>query len=899
MIDSWRRNREARLGNAAQLGLVFAGIAALGGLIFLVIFILTTAWQALALALIVGFVAGGFAAARILAIRGRESEAVSLFMATLMVFFPTSMLFLAGGTFFVAVMAVAICGFVTLWIVHPDSRAGALVLSVLIGGLVLALDWLALPWHPLNVDSREVVTAFVVSVGLLALVFAIYRAMMAYERIVSIQRRLTYAFIALVFTAAALVSITSIVVGIRNARQRAFQQLESVVLLKAQALDTWLDHLQFALESLIIEGDELDQAMSLLAVGPGGDVERDARSKLLGRFNEVMDRTSWYEEIFLITPEGDVVFSTDRTREGDSIVAELYFLRGVKGPFIHPPTYDVENEEISIFFARPLVSPRGTLLGVLAARSSAAQLNQVMVGEGKALPSERSTDSGDVYLVGPDFQVVTQSRGDPGDRAVHSQGIDAVMIERPELRRDTYEDYRGVPVLGVYTWIPRLRSGIVAELDETEVFRGAQVTLLVNALAGLLVVGVAAGASGLISRQITGPLLSLSNVAAEISQGNLDRTAVIEREDEIGVLAEALNGMTRRLRSLIGDLEIRVQERTQGLRAVMDVSRATSSLMDLDELLPRVVQLVKSRFDLYYVGLFLLDDGGSAAVLQAGTGEAGRAMLAEDWRLPLDERSMVGMCVATGDPLSKQLKGEEVVQFENPHLPETRSELALPLRYGEEVIGAMTVQSDVEQAFGDTDIAVFQNMADQVAVAVENARLFSETQSALERAHRAQQRYRTTVWAEYLDTRSVNGYDRRGALIDPLAGALLPEVEPVIHAGQTQHEQGRLMVPIMQGDEVVGVLGIERETGWSSEDVALVEALADQLALTANNQRLLDETMRREARERMRAEAAARMREPLGLEEVLKTAGREIRQALGLDELVLRIVEPGPGEPEA
>jgi GAF domain-containing protein len=331
----------------------------------------------------------------------------------------------------------------------------------------------------------------------------------------------------------------------------------------------------------------------------------------------------------------------------------------------------------------------------------------------------------------------------------------------------------------------------------------------------------------------------------------------------------------------------------------MDVSQATSSLMDLDELLPRIVQLVKSRFDLYYVGLFLLDEQGSAAILQAGTGEAGRAMLAENWRLPVDGRSMIGMCVATGEPLSKQLEGEEVIQFENPHLSETRSELALPLHYGDEVIGAMTVQSQDPQAFNDTDIAIFQNMADQVAVAVENARLFSETQSALARAHRVQQRYQTTAWSDYLGTRSVNGYDRRGALANPIEDLLLPETESVIRTGKTQEEDGRLTVPIMQGDEVVGVLGIEREAGWASEDVALVEALADQLALAANNQRLLDETMRREARERMRAEAAARMREPLGLEEVLKTAGREICQALGMDELVLRLVEPGPREPEA
>lgn len=892
MVDSWRRSQTERLETAAQLSLVFAGIAAFGALMTLVMFVMTGVWQALALTLVLGAVAGGLGIARILAVRGQDPEAFSLLLAMLMVAFPAATLFLPGGTLFIAVMAVVICGFTTLRIVHPDDNAGALVLSALTGGLVLALDWLSLPWSPLDVGSRAVVAAFWASVGIGLLGFIVYRAVIGYRRIVSIQRRLVYAFIALVFMAAALVSVTSIVVGIRNARERAFSELESIVVLKRQALNTWADHLQFALESLIVEGDELDQAMSLLTAGPGREFEDEARSELARRFNEVIDRTGWYEEVFLISPEGDVVFSTDREREGGAVVSKDYFLGGLDGPFIRPPVYDPDAGEFSMFFVRPLVSPSGTMLGVLAARSDASQLNQVMV-------SELIEESGDTYLVGPDFRLVTQTRRDMGYQPVHSQGIDQMMIERPELDRDTYEDYRGETVLGVYTWVPRLRSGIIAELDGNEVFRGARTTLLINTLAGLLVVGVAAGASVLISRQITGPLLTLSDVAAEISRGDLDQTVPIDREDEIGVLAQAVNVMTRRLRGLIGDLETRVQERTQGLEAVMDVSRATNSLMSLEELLPRVVQMVKSRFDLYYVGLFLLDEEGSTAILQAGTGEAGRAMLDEGWHLAVGGRSMIGMCVTTGEPLSKQLEGEEVVQFENPHLPETQSELALPLQYGGEVIGAMTVQSREVQAFADTDVAIFQNMADQVAVAVENARLFSETQSALERAHRAQQRYQTTAWSEYLNMQPINGYDHRGSMVNALDGQLLPEAEPVIHAGETRQEDGRLMVPIMQGDEVVGVLGIEREMSWASEDVAMVETLADQLALAANNQRLLDETMQREARERMRAEVAARMREPLGLEEVLKTAGREIRQALGLDELAVRLLEPEQREPES
>jgi len=166
--------------------------------------------------------------------------------------------------------------------------------------------------------------------------------------------------------------------------------------------------------------------------------------------------------------------------------------------------------------------------------------------------------------------------------------------------------------------------------------------------------------------------------------------------------------------------------RTTQLMAASEISNATSSLLDLSELLPNVVELICSHFDYYYVGIFLLDDEGKYAILRAGTGEAGKRMIAENHSLRVGGASMIGWCVANNKARIALDVGKETVRFNNPYLPNSRSELALPLRARGQVIGAMSIQSVVESAFSDADITALQTMADQAANAIETARLFDE-----------------------------------------------------------------------------------------------------------------------------------------------------------------------------
>jgi PAS domain S-box-containing protein len=171
---------------------------------------------------------------------------------------------------------------------------------------------------------------------------------------------------------------------------------------------------------------------------------------------------------------------------------------------------------------------------------------------------------------------------------------------------------------------------------------------------------------------------------------------------------------------------------TVQMEVAASVAAATTSILDLDQLLASAVELMRERFDLYYVGVFLVDERNEFAILRAGTGNAGREMLRSSHRLPLDHTSMIGWCIKHGEPRIALDAAKEVVRYKNPYLPDTRSEGAIPLSTRGQVIGALTVQSQRVNAFADQDTAALRILANQLANAIENARLFAELRSSEE-----------------------------------------------------------------------------------------------------------------------------------------------------------------------
>jgi GAF domain-containing protein len=368
--------------------------------------------------------------------------------------------------------------------------------------------------------------------------------------------------------------------------------------------------------------------------------------------------------------------------------------------------------------------------------------------------------------------------------------------------------------------------------------------------------------------------------------------------------------LTQELQSERAGLEERVQERTSDLarrntqlEAAAQVAREAAAIHDLGALLGETVRLISDRFGFYHAGIFLLDASGEWAVLQAASSEGGQRMLSRGHRLKVGEVGIVGYVTGWGEPRVALDVGTDAVFFNNPDLPETRSEMALPLRVRGEITGALDVQSTQQAAFNEESIAVLQILADQLALAISNARLFQQAQGALEAERRAYGELSRQAWIGLLQAQPDLGerYDPQGIL--PADGQWRKEMELAAHkeetvvAGEYTRRQNGLTValatPIKVRDLVIGVLDAHKsvnagEASWTAEEITLIETLADQLGVALENARLYRDTQRRAIRERLTGQVTTRMRETLDVDAVLQTAVREIGEALGLHDVTVR-----------
>lgn len=332
---------------------------------------------------------------------------------------------------------------------------------------------------------------------------------------------------------------------------------------------------------------------------------------------------------------------------------------------------------------------------------------------------------------------------------------------------------------------------------------------------------------------------------------------------------------------------LELQKRSAYLEASAHVGQAAVSILNVDYLMEHVVQLIRQRFGLYYVGLFLLDENRELAELRAGTGEAGRAMLARRHSIPVGE-GMIGWCIAHRQARVASDALQDAVRLATPELPETRAEAALPLRSRGQIIGALTVQHTQEGFFDADTVTVLQTMADQVAVALDNARLFAESQAALEAERRAYGEISREAWADLVRGRGDMGYVcRPGEAVRPISrDGRREDAAPAHGDGST------LVLPIrIRGHEIGSVTLRKRERagGWTTEERALMESLTAQLEVALDSARLYQDTQHRAFRDRLMAEVVGRIRESLEIETVLQTAAQEIRQALDLPEVVVRL----------
>ena len=887
----------------------FIAALAIGGLIsaacYLVVYLRTGAWQMIVVGgtVVFGLVLAAFAF--FLARRGRDDAAGYVVLLALAIVYATAELTLLNATLYLVVSGMLLM-FVGGSILLPRRWLSWLLFVGYLGLSYILINQFE-PLPRFDIQGSPLLRVFVPVGSTLLTGILIWQAVLVYGQVRTIRARLVTMSITTVLLTAVAISTTAILVGVREGREQAIDRLELIASLREVEIDGWITDirdtlagsLQQAPEHRFVAPEMANVVATLLDSSAGSQEQQDSYGLLAYNFQQWLKQADAFEAVFFMDRNGKVVVSTDPEMEGQILVEEIYFQRGTVGTFLAPPVYDESMDRVALFASRPILGEYGRLLGVLAGRVDASTLDRRMRLRERANLGE----TGESYLVGKDRRMLTDSRFGDAGRQVRTEGVEAAL-EREEEGAATYLNYQGSPVIGVYRWIPDLQVVLVAEQTRAEAFRAVNRTTLLNGSIALVAVLVAGALSLTIARTIHDPMSELAEVASDIAAGDLERRAEIERQDEIGTLATAFNTMTARLRGLIGQLEQRVAERTRELQtrsayleASAEVGRAASTMLDAESLVQAVVDLVQERFDFYYVGLFLLGETSEWAELQAGTGEAGRQQLLQKHRLKVGGESMIGRSIARREARIALDVGDEPVRFDNPLLPMTRSEAALPLQSRGRVFGAMTVQSEKPGAFDEDTVTVLQTMADQVAVALDNAYLFAEAEESLQAARRASAALSREGWGDLLRSRPVQGYhsDERGVVRAETVWR--PEMEEAIRAGSTVRpgdgqdsgdgEGGQpLAIPIKVAGKVIGVLDTYKpqDAGpWTDEEVETLESLVEQLAVSLESARLYQETQTRAAREQMVAQISSQLRSSLDPDTILKTAVRELGRALDVE----------------
>ncbi len=378
----------------------------------------------------------------------------------------------------------------------------------------------------------------------------------------------------------------------------------------------------------------------------------------------------------------------------------------------------------------------------------------------------------------------------------------------------------------------------------------------------------------------------------------------------------------------IKNAEAIARQRADEILIAAEIARDSSSILDVDELLRKAVELIRDRFGYYHASIFLLDAVGEFAVLRESTGEAGRQMKASGHKLAVGSRSIVGQTTQRAEALIVHDVRDDPNHFPNPLLPDTRAEMALPLTIGDRVLGALDVQSNKPGVFTPTDVSILSILADQLAVAINNADQFTSTQDMLTKHRLLHQITATATTAgsltEAMDAVAIGllrakiadhaaimlftndkemapfalaGYEsgalqNRYTLDRGLVGAAAASRQAVRVAdvrNDPRYLRGNeatlseLALPILFGDELMGVLNLESDqlAFFNENDQEIMLALANNLGAIISNYRLVVQIRRQVERQQMLFNATSRIRRSVDLQTILQTSVEEIGRALG------------------
>lgn len=557
------------------------------------------------------------------------------------------------------------------------------------------------------------------------------------RRFRTIRARLLVGFVLMALLSTLGISVSAIIVGYINGREQAFDQLEAVLALKALQLDVWAAALHNDLTVALNDQYANERVDVVLNLANQHRYYSYYNAAMQRRLTRLVEQSPYLEHIWLLDRHGRIVLSTHPNQNSGMCERTRLFQEGIQRQttaFLFPADacaiQPADGTFISIA-ARPVWNTDDALVGIIAGSAEPHLLHELLndrTGAGTTGTISLLTRAGGLLTTGNCDLFADDGMG------LLLNAVTAINPRHSEVR----ENACGQPIVGVYRWLPSFGVLVAAEQTQSEAFNAIFTNLSISSSIALIAVLLAVVAAVVITRSITEPLVTLADTASQIAGGKLNQIAPIHRNDEVGTLAAAFNSMTGQLRGLIADLDRQVAARTQTLerRALQletsaRVSREITSILDIDPLLERVADLIRDAFGYYHVLIFLRD--GDALVLRANTAGINRDPALA---LPMDiislntEAARMGVPVVVGDVT------REPRYRASTTLTDTRAELVIPLKVGDELIGTLDVHSTAHHAFTPEDVLVNQSLGDQIAIAIHNARLYDRSRDLAVREER-------------------------------------------------------------------------------------------------------------------------------------------------------------------
>lgn len=370
---------------------------------------------------------------------------------------------------------------------------------------------------------------------------------------------------------------------------------------------------------------------------------------------------------------------------------------------------------------------------------------------------------------------------------------------------------------------------------------------------------------------------------------NADVQKALRKKSEANQNLEEANQELSQLRATLEDaIEERtanLQKRRQVLEAISSIVKDASTLLDPQLIVEHAAELIGRKFGYYHVGIFLIDNKNEYAILRAASSQGGKSMIERNYQLQVGKQGVVGFVTGIGQPRLAQDVSFDRYHASTTELPDTRSELAIPLKTQGEIIGALDIQENIDNAFTEDDITMMQTMADQIALVINNAKLYQETQDALEETRRAYGEYSQKAWIEAQKRKTLPAYR-----YTPDSKEIVQiEVGDLVQI----NSKGKVEVPVSVRGQVIGTIDIAKDDDaqWTEEEMALLQTLSDQIGTALDGARLFGETQQRATIEKMIGNITAKIRESLDLHSILQNTAETIRESMELPVVTIQLAD--------